>query len=69
MTLDVTLTLAISDRAVARIAVVDEEEQVVFDQYVKPTKPIVSYLTQLTGITERWVNYFVKSVTRLSGHV
>ncbi|UIZ21133.1 hypothetical protein KXD40_000348 [Peronospora effusa] len=40
------------DRDVARIAVVDEDEKVVFDQYVKPTKPIVSYLTQLTGITE-----------------
>ncbi|KAL4138416.1 hypothetical protein PRIC2_001922 [Phytophthora ramorum] len=41
-----------NDRDVARIAVVDEDEEVVFDQYVKPTKPIVSYLTQLTGITE-----------------
>lgn len=43
-----------SDRDVARIAVVDEEENVVFDQYVKPEKKIVSYLTQLTGITERY---------------
>ncbi|OWZ08063.1 hypothetical protein PHMEG_00019456 [Phytophthora megakarya] len=42
----------VDDRDVARIAVVDEDEKVVFDQYVKPTKPIVSYLTQLTGITE-----------------
>lgn len=43
-----------SDRDVARIAVVNEDEQVVFDQYVKPEKEIVSYLTQLTGITERY---------------
>ncbi|RLN90917.1 hypothetical protein BBJ28_00000319 [Nothophytophthora sp. Chile5] len=42
-----------NDRDVARIAMVDEDEQVVFDQYVQPSKPIVSYLTQLTGITER----------------
>ncbi|KAI9998793.1 hypothetical protein PInf_003384 [Phytophthora infestans] len=41
-----------NDRDVARIAVVDGDEKVVFDQYVKPTKPIVSYLTQLTGITK-----------------
>ncbi|KAI9923274.1 hypothetical protein PsorP6_000704 [Peronosclerospora sorghi] len=41
-----------NDRDVARIAVVDEDEQVIFDQYVKPTKHIVSYLTQLTGITK-----------------
>lgn len=39
----------------ARIAVVNEDEQVVFDHYVKPDKEIVSYLTQLTGITERCV--------------
>lgn len=43
-----------SDRDVARIAVVDEAENVFYDQYVKPDKPIMSYLTQLTGITERY---------------
>lgn len=48
-----TCVYSISDRDVARIAVVDEAEAVVYDQYVKPDKPIVSYLTQLTGITER----------------
>ncbi|OQR82077.1 hypothetical protein THRCLA_23247 [Thraustotheca clavata] len=41
------------DRDVARIAVVSENEATVFDAYVKPSKPIVSYLTQLTGITAR----------------
>lgn len=41
-----------ADRDVARIAVVDEDENVFFDEYVKPDKAIVSYLTQLTGITE-----------------
>ncbi|KAH9124908.1 hypothetical protein AeMF1_004406 [Aphanomyces euteiches] len=40
-----------ADRDVARIAVVDENETTIFDSYVKPEKPIVSYLTQLTGIT------------------
>ncbi|ETW04942.1 hypothetical protein H310_04035 [Aphanomyces invadans] len=40
-----------NDRDVARIAVVDENESTVFDAYVKPDKPVVSYLTQLTGIT------------------
>lgn len=43
-----------SDRDVARIAVVDEAEDVFFHAYVKPEKEIVSYLTQLTGITERY---------------
>ncbi|KAF1320278.1 Rna exonuclease 4, partial [Globisporangium splendens] len=41
-----------SDRDVARIAIVDEDENVVYDRFVKPDKHIVSYLTQLTGITE-----------------
>ncbi|CCI42559.1 unnamed protein product [Albugo candida] len=39
------------DRDVARIAVVSEDETVFYDQYVLPEKPIVSYLTQLTGIS------------------
>jgi hypothetical protein len=33
---------------------VDEDENVVYDRFVKPDKHIVSYLTQLTGITERF---------------
>lgn len=40
------------DRAVARVALVDAEENVLMDRLVKPSKPIVSYLTQLTGIKE-----------------
>jgi hypothetical protein len=28
---------------------VDESENVVYDRYVLPDKPILSYLTQLTG--------------------
>ncbi|KDO34362.1 hypothetical protein SPRG_01498 [Saprolegnia parasitica CBS 223.65] len=39
------------DRDVARIAIVSENEHTLFDAYVKPAKPVVSYLTQLTGIT------------------
>ncbi|RHZ40136.1 hypothetical protein DYB26_005835 [Aphanomyces astaci] len=49
--LELAPSLRCSDRDVARIAVVDENEVTVFDSYVKPDKPIVSYLTQLTGIT------------------
>lgn len=50
--------LGCSDRDVARIAVVDEAENVFFHAYVKPEKDIVSYLTQLTGITERYEERF-----------
>jgi len=40
------------DRAVARVAMVDQYENIVFDRLVKPQVPIVSHLTQLTGIEE-----------------
>lgn len=40
-----------NSRAVAQIALVDQFEQVVLNLYVKPDKPVVSYLTALTGIT------------------
>ncbi|TMW66163.1 hypothetical protein Poli38472_003928 [Pythium oligandrum] len=42
----------VDDRDVARIAIVNEDEEVSYDRYVMPDKPIVSYLTQLTGISE-----------------
>jgi len=42
-----------NDRAVAQIAIVDARtERVVLNVYVKPTLPVTSYLTPLTGITE-----------------
>jgi DNA polymerase III epsilon subunit-like protein len=36
---------------------VDENEELFFDHYVMPKKEIVSYLTQLTGITGRFVRH------------
>ena len=38
-------------RDVAQIALVDQYERVVLNLYVKPDKPVASYLTALTGIT------------------
>lgn len=40
-----------NDRTVAQIAVVDSEERVVLNVFVKPNVPVMSYLTALTGIT------------------
>ena len=37
------------DRAVGRIAMVDEQSNTVFDEYVKPDVPVYSCLTALTG--------------------
>ena len=40
------------DREVCFIAVVDQHERVVLKKKVKPEKPVVSYLTPLTGVRE-----------------
>ena len=41
-----------SDRGVCRVAVVDETERVLLNEYVKPEGRIVSYLTPITGVRE-----------------
>mmetsp|Transcript_58134 Transcript_58134/g.125647 ORF Transcript_58134/g.125647 Transcript_58134/m.125647 type:complete len:346 (+) Transcript_58134:61-1098(+) len=40
-----------SDRVVAQIALVDAAGDVVLDLFVKPSVPVLSYLTPLTGLT------------------
>ena len=44
-----------NDRAVAQIGLVDAFGRCVLNVYVKPAKPIVSYLTPLTGLTEELI--------------
>ena len=39
------------NRSVCLVAVVDENENVILKRKVKPDKPIVSYLTPLTGVS------------------
>ena len=39
-----------SDRGVCRVAVVDEKEHVLLNEYVKPDARIVSYFTPITGV-------------------
>ena len=38
------------DRDVCLVAIVDENEKVILERKVKPEKPVVSYLTPLTGV-------------------
>eukprot|EP00042_Codosiga_hollandica_P003990 m.13777 g.13777 ORF g.13777 m.13777 type:complete len:221 (+) comp20605_c0_seq1:124-786(+) len=40
-----------NDRDVAQIALVDSSLRVLLNLYVRPVKPVVSYITALTGIT------------------
>ena len=39
-----------NERAMGHVAVVDQDESVVYQQYVKPDQRVVCYLTPLTGI-------------------
>ena len=39
------------DRSVCLVAIVDENENVILKRKVKPDKPIISYLTPLTGVS------------------
>ena len=41
-----------NDHSVCRVAVVDEKERVLLNEYVKPEGRIVSYLTPITGVRE-----------------
>ncbi|KAI8466778.1 MAG: ribonuclease H-like domain-containing protein [Monoraphidium minutum] len=47
-----------NSRAVAQIALVDQFEQVVLNLYVRPDRPVVSYLTALTGLTADMVENY-----------
>jgi DNA polymerase III epsilon subunit-like protein len=35
----------------SRVTIIDEDDNVVLDEFVKPVKPIVNYLTQYSGVT------------------
>ena len=39
-----------NDRSVCRVAIVDENERVLLNEFVKPKEKIVSYLTPVTGL-------------------
>ena len=41
------------NRSVCLVAVIDENENVILKRKVKPDKPIISYLTPLTGVSGR----------------
>eukprot|EP00210_Caulerpa_lentillifera_P007334 g7010.t1 len=45
-------------RAIGQIALVDEYERILLDLYVKPSLPVVSYLTPLTGIVKETLDTY-----------
>lgn len=57
--------LSHDDRTVCSAAVVDYDENTMLYELVKPDKPVVSYLTPITGIIDakRWTNHFAVTLT------
>lgn len=47
-----------TDRAVAHVALVDEQQKVILNIYIKPTEPVQSYLKLITKLDERTINEF-----------
>ncbi len=40
------------DNMLARVSIVNQLGQCLYDKYVKPTEPVVDYRTSISGITE-----------------
>lgn len=38
-------------RMLARVSIVNEKGEIIMDKYVKPTKPVIDFRTQFSGIT------------------
>ena len=55
-----------NDRAVGQIALVDNHKRVLLDVYVKPEKPVVSYLTPLSGLTKEKLKNGISLETALN---
>lgn len=47
-----------NDRSIAQIAIVNEYEEIVLNAYVRPDRPVTSYLTALTGITKEQLDQY-----------
>ncbi|ODQ82146.1 hypothetical protein BABINDRAFT_33398 [Babjeviella inositovora NRRL Y-12698] len=50
--LDCEMCLSASGKVLTRISLVDFNDKVLIDEYVKPAEPIVDYLTRYSGISE-----------------
>lgn len=47
-----------NSRSIAQVALVDEWNRPIFNAYIKQDKPVVSYLTELTGITKEMLENY-----------
>ncbi|GAA97745.1 uncharacterized protein L969DRAFT_55485 [Mixia osmundae IAM 14324] len=49
--IDCEMVKTAEDSELARVAIMDQQGQVVYDTFVKPDRPIIDYATQYSGIT------------------
>jgi RNA exonuclease 4 len=58
-----------NDRVIAQIVLVDQDERLVFQAFIKPQTTIVSYLKKLTGLSEGIVNTLGIKFNDAIGHL
>ncbi|TID13601.1 hypothetical protein CANINC_004863 [Pichia inconspicua] len=50
--LDCEMCMSLKGRVLTRVSITDFDNNVLYDELVKPTEPIIDYVTQYSGITE-----------------
>ncbi|CAO3611640.1 unnamed protein product [Cunninghamella blakesleeana] len=67
--IDCEMVLTESGRALARVSLVDEDGNILLDEYVRPDEPIIDYLTEYSGITPSIMAETDCSLRRAQKHV
>ncbi|CAO3600688.1 unnamed protein product [Absidia cylindrospora] len=66
---DCEMVLTAGGSALARVSLLDEDGEVLLDEYVLPDEPIVDYLTEYSGITKKIMDEATCSLRRAQKHV
>ncbi|KAF7730308.1 hypothetical protein EC973_002552 [Apophysomyces ossiformis] len=67
--LDCEMVMTAAGSALARVTLVNEDGTILLDEFVKPSEPIVDYLTQYSGITPEIMEQTTCSLKRAQKHV
>ncbi|KAI8097563.1 uncharacterized protein BX664DRAFT_257633 [Halteromyces radiatus] len=65
---DCEMVLTASGSSLARVSLLDENGQVLLDEYVLPDEPILDYLTEFSGITKKIMDETTCSLRRAQKH-
>ncbi|KAI8340320.1 hypothetical protein BC941DRAFT_348984 [Chlamydoabsidia padenii] len=66
---DCEMVLTKSGSSLARVSLIDEDGEVLLDEYVLPDEPILDYLTEYSGITKKIMDETTCSLRRAQKHI